>query len=182
MLLYNLFLQDSYGFSFPNPTTVMTTECSSLRTDVAIDSLHCNTDPASAVLQSASLMTLSYQLENIDSCVDMLPESHRLERSKNSFLERPFICDICGKNFSRKGNLDSHKRLHTGERPYKCKTCGKDFSQATNLRHHQRIHTGEKPYVCKYCLKAFSQRSNLRSHEHIHLKKRLLGCPPRCIT
>ncbi|PIO28002.1 hypothetical protein AB205_0155600 [Aquarana catesbeiana] len=39
--------------------------------------------------------------------------------------EKLFSCSECGKCFSKKGNLDEHKRIHTGEHPYSCSECRK---------------------------------------------------------
>ena len=43
--------------------------------------------------------------------------------------EKPFKCDSCGAQFSHRGNVKSHIRIHTGEKPFKCDTCGAQFSQ-----------------------------------------------------
>ena len=74
----------------------------------------------------------------------------------------------CNKAFRVAGNLKVHERKHAGEKPFKCKHCNKTFDQAGNLKVHERIHTGEKPFKCKHCNKAFCWRSYLKVHEERH--------------
>lgn len=83
------------------------------------------------------------------------------------------LCVICGKTFSRIGNLRIHQRSHTGEKPYGCVQCGRRFSQAGDLKKHKRVHTGEKPYYCHQCGKSFSRGENLKRHQKIHIGETL---------
>uniref|UniRef100_A0AAY5F186 C2H2-type domain-containing protein n=1 Tax=Electrophorus electricus TaxID=8005 RepID=A0AAY5F186_ELEEL len=77
-------------------------------------------------------------------------------------------CLLCGKTFSRVGNLRIHQRCHTGEKPYGCLHCGRRFSHSGNLQKHKRVHTGERPYRCPQCSKSFCQSSHLKKHQMIH--------------
>lgn len=69
------------------------------------------------------------------------------------------------RRFGRKGDLQRHTMLHTGERPYKCEVCDKSFSQKPHLLSHQSVHTGERPYKCSECDRSFNRKSNLLKHQ-----------------
>ncbi|XP_029954280.1 zinc finger protein 436-like [Salarias fasciatus] len=83
------------------------------------------------------------------------------------------LCVLCGKTFSRVGNLRIHQRCHTGEKPYGCMQCGRRFRQTGDLKKHKRVHTGEKPYYCQQCGKSFSRGENLKRHQRIHIGETL---------
>lgn len=98
--------------------------------------------------------------------------------------DKPYKCDSCQAAFRYKGNLASHKTVHTGEsdwdlshggshcpqsrcihcfcplpgaKPYHCNICGAQFNRPANLKTHARIHSGEKPYKCETCGSRFVQ-------------------------
>ena len=81
------------------------------------------------------------------------------EGSKN------YICETCGKAFSKIRSLDLHMVIHSGVKNYSCKTCNKQFARKGEVEDHERTHTGEKPFQCEICGSTFSQRSNLQSHK-----------------
>ncbi|XP_076363471.1 uncharacterized protein LOC143253451 [Tachypleus tridentatus] len=91
--------------------------------------------------------------------------------------EKPYACQVCGKRFTQKGNVDTHMKIHTGEKEFSCETCGKCFTQKGNLKTHIRsVHTKEKPFACGVCGKCFSQRGNMHTHVRTHNKDDRFPC------
>ncbi|MGH0186670.1 UNVERIFIED_CONTAM: hypothetical protein FKN15_022231 [Acipenser sinensis] len=90
--------------------------------------------------------------------------------------EKPYECPDCGRRFIQKGYLQKHQLTHSTDKPFHCADCGKGFNQKGALQKHQRIHTGEKPYECPVCGKGFSRRDHLRIHHRIHTGEKPFEC------
>ena len=43
--------------------------------------------------------------------------------------EKPYHCDICGKQFTVRGDLVKHLRKHNKEKPYHCDIFGKQIKE-----------------------------------------------------
>ncbi|KAJ1565510.1 hypothetical protein HK096_002384 [Nowakowskiella sp. JEL0078] len=95
---------------------------------------------------------------------DVITKLMQLERLKRKI----FACDypFCGKSFTRKYNLDSHKTAaHTANRPFVCDICKASFSRTHDLRRHVRsLHADDRPFECGYCNQTFSRGDALKRH------------------
>ncbi|XP_032670833.1 zinc finger protein 2 homolog isoform X2 [Odontomachus brunneus] len=86
-------------------------------------------------------------------------------------LDKPYLCDLCGKSFKHSNFLRCHKRSHLDESKKKrhvCEICEKAFRSRFHLKEHKNQHEGNKPYTCEQCGKAFHKRMQLRQHKLSH--------------
>ncbi|XP_060130227.1 B-cell lymphoma 6 protein isoform X1 [Zootoca vivipara] len=120
-----------------------------------------------------------------NECHCRFSEEASLKRhSLQMHSDKPYKCDRCQASFRYKGNLASHKTVHTGsvlfvetgEKPYRCSICGAQFNRPANLKTHTRIHSGEKPYKCETCGARFVQVAHLRAHVLIHTGEKPYPC------
>nr|CAD7459496.1 unnamed protein product [Timema tahoe] len=106
-------------------------------------------------------------------------DSRASSRTKDWLLARQmkaWVCRVCNKQFTMRGDLRAHERIHTGEKPYRCTHCDKRFNRSNNLKTHLRTHTGERPFSCLECGRAFSQREHLRTHMRTHTGEKPFSC------
>ncbi|CAN8029690.1 unnamed protein product [Ixodes persulcatus] len=78
--------------------------------------------------------------------------------------DRPFRCKYCSRQFSLKGNMVSHERMHTRERPYSCTHCPRSFMWHSAFINHLRRHVGQLPFKCTLCTNTFVSRKSLAMH------------------
>ncbi|KAJ9597621.1 hypothetical protein L9F63_011527 [Diploptera punctata] len=87
-----------------------------------------------------------------------------------------FVCPICGKKISTKGNLKVHLETHRPKGKYGCDICGRVFKTQSNLYRHKDYHGGIQ-FPCSVCGRVYPTNSTLRAHSITHSDLRPHACP-----
>ncbi|XP_062432546.1 zinc finger protein 770 [Rhea pennata] len=80
--------------------------------------------------------------------------------------KRPYICDICYKQFETPSKLARHYLIHTGQKPFECHVCHKTFRQLVHLDRHQLTHN--LPFKCIVCHRNFKNLITFFKHQQLH--------------
>ena len=90
----------------------------------------------------------------------------------------PWICEFCGKKFTRKASMQEHMNRHTGIKPRHCNICDKYFYPSAFWRHMSSVHPSEEnlKFECNICGKLFPFKFKLDQHLQNHSEKSLIQC------
>ncbi|XP_045659856.1 zinc finger protein 57 homolog [Ursus americanus] len=103
--------------------------------------------------------------------------THRAPAQPASPARPPFLCQPCGRTFSKRSSLHSHQSVHGPHTTDSCGQCGRCFRNPRDLSFHQRVHLGERPFCCPLCDKTYRDASGLSRHRRVHLGYRPHSCP-----
>jgi uncharacterized Zn-finger protein len=87
------------------------------------------------------------------------------------------ILPVCDKGFIDSSSSQKHIKRHTGDKPYKCDICGKECSMSCSLQTHIRTQTGINliNVIYSVCGKEFSMNFSLQRHIRTHTGDNLIN-------
>ena len=95
---------------------------------------------------------------------DMNTEQRENNKRNLADVERPFVCEVCGRKFIRSTHLRRHIRIHTGEKPFACHICGRRYARGDYLRAHIHAHRRDRVHKCKHCSEIFHDLTRFADH------------------
>ena len=109
-------------------------------------------------------------------CGKCLPDANALRCHQERHGDKNLLCNICGKTFASKYDLQRHGKRHI-ERPklHKCQFCYKLFSTQSECRTHELFHK-DKTFLCQDCGKKFYTKGLLIRHSVVHTKLTPFKC------
>ena len=72
--------------------------------------------------------------------------------------DKLFKCDLCEKEFTRKGSAKKHMLVHSGIKDFQFEVCQMMFSQKLNLKRHMLTYTKLKLINVVFARKSFRLR------------------------
>lgn len=98
----------------------------------------------------------------------------------NAPEKQQLVCEICGKLFVKKYQLEQHlHRVHIQNKPsFKCEYCGHKSTNKPNMDRHLSLHLeNKKEVICEQCGKAFYNLITLKDHiAYVHTEERDFKC------
>ncbi|KAK2903063.1 hypothetical protein Q8A67_007776 [Cirrhinus molitorella] len=142
-------------------------------------------------LETANHSESSHEESDIPGVVETVVETDSKVELRNCFVKLMDVCktsqsperircEVCGKNFRLRAQLNAHLRSHSDEKPFKCDDCGKAFKYTWNLNKHKREQCSQKTvphekslgpdsqispkFKCPICFRMFKYSYNRTRH------------------
>lgn len=108
-----------------------------------------------------------------NECGKWLMNSRCLKTHMILHSDAEFRCDQCDYVTKKKVLLNRHLLTqHSNERPFVCNLCGRDFKMKRSLTVHIAQHGSTTKYQCPFCDRTFNSSTNFYTHrKSLHPKE-----------
>lgn len=114
---------------------------------------------------SASSTRITKESYKCNKCDYVGKKEKQLQSHMARKHQRPFKCDVCGKKYGYKTDLDRHKiEVHSKTANYYCNICDKYLKTRAYIEDHMSMHADNYVYHCKTCEKSFSTKMVFGKH------------------
>ncbi len=87
----------------------------------------------------------------------------------NHSEEKPYKCDMCGKQYKLAKYLEGHIISHSIDRLYQCNICGQCFKNPGSIKKHSCLHIApSKVKICEFCGKRYRDTHSFINHMITH--------------
>ncbi len=132
----------------------------------------CNKDTVESIkIHDPQEVNKSRVTFSCDFCDKCFPTRFMLKDHRDSVHgTRKHECDICGRKYSQKGDMRTHKRkthpdIYFASQKRNCVFCDKVLDNMTLLQAHiKELHMTGDRYQCASCPSTFSTKSNAKCH------------------
>ena len=85
----------------------------------------------------------------------------------HSFLSvKPDTCPQC--NFLKKKTDEGARRKEPAKKKYHCDVCGRGYTTRSNLNQHAKVHDESRGHKCDVCWRVFPSNAHLTAHYKTH--------------
>lgn len=98
-------------------------------------------------------------------CFKRMKDTSMKQHFKTHSGAKPFPCTYCGARFTRKGDVDRHRKaIHRNVKPFECSMCERRFVERKVLISHLQNHDRMLYYTCTTCGFKFGKREYYQNH------------------
>uniref|UniRef100_A0A8D8T5W6 Zinc finger protein 26 n=1 Tax=Cacopsylla melanoneura TaxID=428564 RepID=A0A8D8T5W6_9HEMI len=131
-------------------------------------------------IRRVHILKLANNSKKIFSCITCQKQYRCKQSLRTHVLSHldavtPYICQLCGKQYSSRGNMNRHiavwheqKNTEKNKQRVQCEVCGKSYSQPRHLHRHFSITHGDGKLKCPICGKRLSEKKGYDIHMNTH--------------
>lgn len=149
--IYSTLLENNFYLPHKLPSPLATPKQNPLVVNVQVDTMLAELDDLWSLLPEKPVTP------TVQDCFELFGYTPKEETYEtitipsipSSSLKAKYKCDypMCGKEFRKAYNLNSHKNVHSNDKPYNCNCCMQLFKRKHDCKRHLKV-VHKRCYVC----------------------------------